>query len=941
MFRQVLFTIALILTATGARAQYYGWGRSPQNIKWNRIESASGKLVYPDYFTSGAARVSGYLNAIRNDITYGFGHPPIKIPTILHTQNFEANGIVMWAPKRMEFEAIPNIETYAEPWLKQLAVHESRHAVQYGNLYQGLMRPVGWLVGQHSGLVSSALMPLWFLEGDAVQTETQMSSFGRALQPSFTIEYRAYFTEINPDFPMDKWFCGSYKDYIPNHYQFGYQLTAWSRERYGDDMWSRIADYSSRRPYTIIPTKFSLKKYYNTSVTEIARGTIADLRDFWLSQPVEENTSEVIPTPLTSYTTYSAPMPLNDSTVYVLKSDMDRTSRIMRVDPRTGEEEKITYTGSIVTTPVMLDSVIYWSEYRNSVLWEQKVSAVATSYDLRTGRRRDISGRKNALFPTPAAGEILSVGYDYRGNFTLDADGKVIYNFPDTVSVHGLAFDDRTGTIAFIGLHDKGMFLGRLVGTAEGGYGFRYITRPSRVTIYGLRAGAGVLTFNSIASGKDEIHYFDLAEGLEYRITTSRYGSVSPSAGNGSGRLFFTTYTPDGYLLASQEIGSEEEVGYMEIPTNTVNPQRRKWDVMNMDTVASQTYLPADVKVKKYRKGLNLFNIHSWAPVSFDPISIIDESRFDFGFGATIVSQDLLHSTTGFLSYGYSGAYHHRLRGALNYYGLAPKFEVSFDWGNGKQLVYGINPGIDDKDLKENFQITGKAYLPMSLGSGRRYRTLTPSVELMHINSRLYHAGESDYSTGYQRMVTSVTYVDNARMAKRDLYPRTGYALRASLVNAPFTSGFSKLYAVYGRVYLPGISLHHSLILRGNYQYQTGNDYNFRYKEVFPRGANYNIAVNKYAAASVDYSFPAWYPDLGLNGFLYLKRIWVNLYYDYARYNTVGNTNYRNVTSYGGTVNIDMHILRIPVNTSTLGVSVYKPNDRKGVVVGVNFSLPL
>lgn len=59
--------------------------------------------------------------------------------------------------------------------------------------------------------------------------ETQMSSFGRALQPSFTVEYRAYLTEGKQRFPLDKWFCGSYRNYIPDHYQFGYQLVAWSR----------------------------------------------------------------------------------------------------------------------------------------------------------------------------------------------------------------------------------------------------------------------------------------------------------------------------------------------------------------------------------------------------------------------------------------------------------------------------------------------------------------------------------------------------------------------------------------------------------------------------------------------------------------------------------------------------------------------------------------
>lgn len=952
MLRRILLAAAFVLAVSGVHAQYYGWGRSPQSIRWNRIDAVSGRIIYPDYYESGAARVSGYLEAVRGDITYGFAHGPIRVPTILHTQNFNANGIVIWAPKRMEFIGIPSVETYAEPWLKQLATHEYRHAVQYGNMYRNFMPPLGWFIGQHSGLISSVLLPLWFLEGDAVMTETQMSSFGRALQPSFTIEYRAYFTEVNPRFPLDKWFCGSYRDYIPNHYQFGYQLTAWSREQYGDDMWSNIADYASRRPYTIIYSTLPFKRLYGTSASKIARNTMAELREFWLSMPIEDNTSEIIPTPVTSYTKYSSPMPLNDSVVFALKSDMDRTARIMKVDPRTGTERRVVYTGNIITQPVMRDSVIYWSELRRSLLWDQKVSASAMSYDLRTGRRRNIFRRDNVLFPTPVdGGKIISVGYDYRGNYSINNEGHILYNFPDTVSIHGLAYDRKSGTIAFIGLGDSGMFIGELTEAATGECGYEYITRPSRVTIYGLRADNGVLTFNSIASGKDEIHYYSLGARKEYRLTTSRYGSVSPSQYDGGGKLYFTTYTPEGYLLASQDMDPEEgtaqeEIGHMETPANVVNPPRRKWDVLSIDTVKSKTVLDSDVGVRRFRKGLNLFNIHSWAPVSFNPIEIIDENRFDFGFGATVVSQDLLNSTTGYLSYGYNTAYRHRLRGALNYYGLAPKFEVSFDWGAGKQLVYGWTPEVDPGRLNEHFQITGLAYLPLSLGSGHRFRTLTPAVEMSHMNSLLYDSETAEYKRGFQRMVTSVSYADNARMSVRDLYPRNGYALKASYVNAPFTDNFSSIYSAYVRVYLPGAALHHSVILRGNYQYQDENYYSFRYKELYPRGADYNISVNRYFAASADYSLPVWYPDAGLNSLVYFRRVWINLFYDLARFTEFGEywgdvTPFRNVTSYGGTINIDMHLLRIPVNTASLGVSVYKPSDRKGVVVGVNFGLPL
>ena len=45
--------------------------------------------------------------------------------------------------------------------------------------------------------------------------------------------------------------------------------------------------------------------------------------------------------------------------------------------------------------------------------------------------------------------------------------------------------------------------------------------------------------------------------------------------------------------------------------------------------------------------------------------------------------------------------------------------------------------------------------------------------------------------------------------------------------------------------------------------------------------------------------------------------------------------------SYGGEIIFDMHPLRIPAKTTTVGFYIYKPSDRSGVVGGVKLSLPI
>lgn len=117
--------------------------------------------------------------------------------------------------------------------------------------------------------------------------------------------------------------------------------------------------------------------------------------------------------------------------------------------------------------------------------------------------------RENALYPTPLPdGRVASVGYDYTGRYSIDFGGGRSFAVPDTLSVHGLAYDDLTGTLAFITLGDAGMSICR-IDTCSGR--IAPITQPGYTSIYNLRAGAGKLTFNSIASGYDEVHVYDLA----------------------------------------------------------------------------------------------------------------------------------------------------------------------------------------------------------------------------------------------------------------------------------------------------------------------------------------------------------------------------------------------------------------------------------------------
>lgn len=940
--RRILFIILFVAVFCGsAHSQYYDWGRSPSTIKWSKIKTPTNSYVFPTEYGRNAVRVMNIMDTVHRQISYGYTHGPMRMPVVMHTQNFNPNGIVMLAPKRMEFIVMPGGAASATPWFKQLAVHEYRHSVQFSNLNRSLIRILSYPLGQQGSLIGVALMPSWFMEGDAVMTETQMTTFGRGLQPSFTIEYRAMFDKKSPRYAIDKYFCGSYKDYMPDHYQVGYQIASWADTHYGENIGNKMAWYGSRNPYFIFTSSFANQKYYKTTVDKMFYNTFADLQDFWNKLPRRQNSAQIISTPITSYTTYMAPVQVCDTLVVAVKKDLDRASRIVAIDPRTGSERRLRYTGVINTTPTYANGKLLWSEYRPSTLWAQRVNSVMCSYDLATDRMESYPKHRHSLYPVPMpSGEVAGVEYNYNGTYSIRC-GSASVTLPDSVALYGLAHDAKTDCLYALAMSDSGMWIGASRRVSPTQLDFCRITTPSYATLSNLRAADGRLFFNSIASGLDEVHIYDLAWGKEYRATTSTYGSfqASPTPGDTT-LLTLTTYTDKGYMLSQQSIGLDTlpEVLYSNVPTNVVNPVRRKWNVMNIDTIRVEAETTPERPAKRYRKGLHLMNVHSWMPVSIDPSEIIDEYNFSLYAGVTVMSQNLLASTFGELSYGWTDA-GSMVRGSLKYYGLAPKFEVETQWGGRKQSVVQMKD-VPLPDIKSYFDITGRVYLPMQLAGGYMSRTLTPILEWTHVNMVMPNKSLNGYKAGAEEFRVALQYVENVRMAPRDLLPRWGYALKASYLSNPLRSDFGQVWSGYGRLYTPGIAPHHSITLRGVVQYQKQAVWNFSTLELFPRGSNAKFAAHHYGSFAFDYQFPFWYPDGGIASIIYFKRLRANLTFDYARYTTVQSLR-GDLYSYGGDLIVDLCPFRLPGSvTAEISISVHKASDNGKVVVGAGLALP-
>ena len=961
-----------------AEAQYYSWG-ADRPMKWSQMRSTKGLVIAPDTAVNLARRTLFYVDRLTDHIGEGFRYGAMsQIPFVVHPENFESNGLVMYLPRRVEFLSTPSEKNYSMLWLKQLVAHEYRHTVQYNNLNRGVFRALGFLVGQHAPTVSLLCMPAWAMEGDAVLAETRMSLSGRGEQPSFTMGYRAWAHRIGLSRRgrkrqnVDRWFCGSYCDYLPDHYELGYQICTYAWDRYGENIWDRVADYGARRPYMLATVHRALRKYYGTSVRQLFEDTFSDLNRLWDSLPkVDEKHQRLVRLDERNYTTYEHPLAVDEHTLVVLKRDFDCTERFLKFDLETGEEQLVARVGRISSRPAYSEGRLWWTEYRPSSLFEERVFSRLCYLDLSDGKPHTMPRLKNVLYPTPSAQGLAWVEYDASGRYTVveNRSGKQErWALPMFSEVHGLAWDDLTRAFYVILTEEDGMSLARI--DSEG---VERLSEPRYVTLSDLKASQGRLFYGSILSGKDEAHCFNLLERKEYQLTRSEYGAFDPSLSVDRKTLFLTSYDHLGYGLASQAFEEKTQVYGRQTPRNQVNPQRRLPRFFPLDslrfTAQDSVAFVSKTKTKRYRKSTHLFKVNGWLPVGFDPFEAVDEHRLDLNVGLTLVSQNLLSSAEAFAAYGWNRDEGSIWKLGMRYSGWGVRLECKFNYG-GDQIYYRLaTPSSDPQDRNMVLQPIGSidkyystqlaAVLPFLFQAGAVTHQLNVSAAWNYSNGmvadmdairweddRIANIDQIGYKKGLHKCSFGLSYGIHQRMAYRDLLPRWGALLSVGYALNPTLRWFSDLVSVYGHAYLPGVARHHSLKLSAAYQTSIGGfrmpwgarPLNYRSSRLIPRGyTSQAIRSEQYRAFSVDYQMPLWYPEGGIPSLLYVKRIRLNLGADVARFQTYGSQRgaFRDLWSVGGDLIFDFNVLRQPASAlATFTFSMFRPKDGSMWITG-------
>ena len=881
-------------------------------------------VIFPESYKDEAIRFAGFLNAAI-DSNGSFVQKPI--PVVLHPWNPQSNGFVTLAPRRMELYTIPPQDVYPQEWIAQLALHEYRHVIQMDRLNHGLVRFGSSIFGEQGWGLAASLVPQWFYEGDAVLAETQFSRSGRGRLPSFYQGHRTAFLS-GKKYSYDKWLMGSYKDYVPNHYELGYKLVAFGDMKYGSKIWENIIGYTARRPYTLVPFYFGLKHYAGVSRQQLFSETFHFLDSTWRSgSEVMIREGKIISEEMDdSYFNDKYPVFINDTTLITYRSGLKLSPRLIKIQ-LSGVAKTLIRTNYLYDPIRGNGSVIVWNEYLPNYRWGQQGISKIKIFDTELKKTYAIKSSFQLFSPAinHSGSQIVAVGVAENGVQSLVffdiRRGKVLFvkNFPLGVALQSPCWDSTDSIVSYTMVDDYGKSLCYYNSTTNKE---RILFGPSAADISSPVYWRNFILFTSYNNQVNNIFAIDTLSIKLNKITSSMYGCENATLSPNGKFLAFSRYTPNGLRVA---VASMDTVAMVPVADLLNYLQPFEQYLTSKPAFHSSDSLDNNlIQISPYKKGLNLFKIHSWAPFFYDPLQL-NVTSLEFKPGLTLVSQNILSTTLAALGVSFDGT-NPTFHGRLIYQEWFPVFSLSADYGALTYVYRDGNANYSPVAKFDRLDLTGSISLPINLTQSRFLQSVVPSVSVNHTNDYFYNRIDSIYVRSYTLATYNLSYYFHTPMAVCDIRPPWGTMVNVRYRNSPLeTENTGSIFSLQLRQMTPGIFANHSLMLSLGYQEQQLQKYYLNSAISLPRGY-LQFSTTNLKTGSVDYAFPVVYPDLAIPNFLYLKRVKANVFGDWASdsylvYNrTFKRRELRSeyLYSYGIDLGLDYHLFRnsFPISTT-------------------------
>ncbi len=379
--RLVLFFLFLLALSRIVSGQYYETGQDPANLKWLQIKTDRFRIIYPEKYGIRGIEFAKSLDKAYSDLGAIFPERKFRLPVVIHNFTTESNGYVAWAPKRMEIYPTPEQNSIPLDANRQLTLHELTHVYQMESLNTGFTKAMSFILGQQVTGVVAALLPQWYMEGEAVYAESVLSESGRGRSPSFQKAFKAIAVEKGKMYKYDKIVNGSFRHFIPDHYQSGYQIVAWTNARYNPRTWDKALKFTANAPYLLNPVNLSLRGTTELNKRKLFLEAFDTLGKAWTEENLQNKskTYDVLnPSKRNNFANYHSPVKINDNSYIAVKTTLYNPPEFVSINTLTKKEERIHvpgYMGNPSNYPYYISTgnmMLAWVELQTDPRWENR-----------------------------------------------------------------------------------------------------------------------------------------------------------------------------------------------------------------------------------------------------------------------------------------------------------------------------------------------------------------------------------------------------------------------------------------------------------------------------------------------------------------------------------------------------------------------------------------
>jgi len=929
--------VAFWAASTVGKAQFYTIGSDPGSIRWSQIETNAYKIIYPSGMDSLARVYAVNLESARCVVGNSVGFVPNesykkKLPVILHNFSTIDNGVVTWAPRRVDILTVPTpYSPDAYPNESLLAIHESRHVaqMQFGNAY-----PFRWLHIVFGEMATGALSAIYpgpaFFEGDAVTAETALSGSGRGRNGDFLEYYRVSFDEGSYR-NWWQWRWGSFNKYTPDYYRAGYVLISGMRTVYGEsDFSKRYYDrIKKHHGFTFGNLQKTIYEVSGKSMGASFKEISDSLKKEWDADKEKRG-----PFPefrkLTEdckyFTSYRTLETIGEN-IYAVREGIAENPALVKISPD-GSQTRISGFATRSSQLRYSESTgrLFWSEQLPDVRWELR-SYSDILYTDSGGKISKLTSKERFFNPAPNDSVLAVVEYPEAGGGNLviiDAiTGSRISSIP---SPDGMQMVEPVwvGGVLYVSA------------VVEEGFGiydsrdFTCVIGPVRAKINTLISRNGEILFTSDANGVNELYSIKPSDGTLLQLSSTPNGAADFRFTASGDSLFCTILNTKGRDICVIPVTPKQ---LSSLPVHSY-PVADK-----LTSGETELFHLTEVEMseeKKYSKLGHLIKFHSWAPlyVNIDRVSKMSFESVSqvAGLGATALFQNELGTAWGSVAYhaGHSSdGWHHSGHANINYSGWYPVIQAGIDFGDRYAYVSTVGKDLEGKNEISTVITTRpfvsydiKAYIPFVFNRGGMLRGLVPQVSFNGTNDKfegVYNGSLSFSLRGYIMQRTPASSV----------YPRLGIGAELGYYTRPGLEGWfcPDAYA-YIYAYLPGIGKTHGIRLScltvRNFATGTYVNTNISTK---PRGFPSSVAAVTAAyptrvKLTFDYALPFASLDwAGLSPLFYLRNLEIDPHADFSVFNTSNGREPGNLFSIGADFKINLsNFLWIPFRTK-IGIS--------------------